>query len=127
MKKVVISICNSLRALSIRHTLEQTGEFQVYSMDPGSGAVVQTCVNASAEVLLLEAAYQQGSTIHERLAEAKVLRKVLPHCKVVLLCDENSAPTIARSVVIAKIDGLIDDFVYSSVSASYFAAMLDAI
>ncbi len=127
MKKVVISICNSLMAMSVRHTLEQTGDFQVYSVDPGSGAVVQTCVDASAEVLLLEAAYQPGTTLYERLAEAKALRKALPHCKVVLLCDENSAPEIARSIVVAKIDGLIDDFIYSSVSASYFAAMLDAI
>jgi DNA-binding NarL/FixJ family response regulator len=126
LKKVVISICNSLRALSIRHTLEQTGDFRVYSVDPGGGTVVQTCIEASAEVLLLETAYQQGSTIHDRLAEAKALRKALPHCKVVLLCDENSVPGIARSVAVAKKDGLIDDFVYSSVSASYFVALLDA-
>lgn len=42
------------------------------------------------------------------------------------LCDENSAPEIARQVVQAKKDGRIDDFVYSSVSESYLTALLSA-
>jgi hypothetical protein len=51
----------------------------------------------------------------------------LPNCKIVLLCDENSAPDIAREVMIAKKDGLIDAFFYSSVTAKYLIAALSAL
>jgi len=34
---------------------------------------------------------------------------------------------VARQIALAKKDGLIDDFVYSSVSESYLTAMLYAI
>ena len=41
-----------------------------------------------------------------------------------MLCDENSAPEIAREVANAKKDGLIDAFFYSSVTEKYLTAVL---
>jgi hypothetical protein len=62
-----------------------------------------------------------------RLIEAKELRSLLPQCRIAFLCDENSSPEIAREVMIAKKDGYIDAFFYSSVTAKYLVAALDAI
>jgi hypothetical protein len=81
----------------------------------------------SAETLIAEVSYAGGTTIDTRIAEVKELRKKLPNCKIVLLCDENSAPDIAREVMIAKKDGLIDAFFYSSVTAKYLIAALSAL
>ena len=127
MKKIVLSICNSLMELSIAHSLTQTGGFQIVSIHPGCGEIARECADASADVLLMEAAFHIGSTMDDCLKEAKQLRRLRPECKTILLCEENSAPEVARRIALAKKDGLIDDFVYSSVSESYLTAMLYAI
>ena len=127
MKRIVLTICNSLMAFSITHSLKRAGGFQVTSVHPGNGDVAKECAAVSADVLLMEAAYDTGATLDDCLREAKKLRAICPACRMILLCDENSAPEMARRVAQAKKDGLIDDFVYSSVSESYLTAMLYAI
>jgi hypothetical protein len=74
----------------------------------------------------MEAAYGTGFAMEDCLKEAEELHYLSPGCRVILLCDENSVPEIARQVVYAKMDGLIDDFIYSSVSESYLTALLSA-
>ena len=127
MKKIVLSICNSLMELSITRCLARTGDFQIASIRPGCKEIARECADASADVLLMEAAFNIGATLDDCLKEAKRLRSLRPECKTILLCDENSAPEVARRIALAKKDGLIDDFVYSSVSESYLTAMLYAI
>ena len=127
MKKIVLSICNSLMELSITHSLTQTGGFQIVSVCPGCKEIAMECADASADILLMEAAFHIGATLDDCLKEAKRLRSLRPECRTILLCDENSAPEVARRIALAKKDGLIDDFVYSSVSESYLTAMLYAI
>ena len=116
MKRIKLEICNGLMAAAIRRILEHTEGFSVIR-----GA------SSSADVLLMETAYDPGFTMGECLTKAKLLRSRSPECKVIVLCDENSAPELARQVVQAKKDGLIDDFVYSSVSESYLTALLSAL
>lgn len=127
MKKIVLSICNSLMAMSITHSLTQNGGFQIASIRPGCKEIARECADASADVLLMEAAFNIGATLDDCLKEARQLRSLRPECKTILLCDENSTPELARRIALAKKDGLIDDFVYSSVSESYLTAMLYAI
>ena len=126
MKKIVLSICNSLMAMSITRSLKQTGGFQIVSIHPGCKEIAGECAGVSADVLLMEAAFNTGATLDDCLKEAKRLCSLRPECKVILLCDENSAPEVARRIALAKKDGLIDDFIYSSVSESYLTAMLYA-
>ena len=127
MKTIVLSVCNSLMAMSITRSLNQTGEFRIRSLHPNGREIAKECTAASADVLLMEAAYDTGATLDDCLNQAKLLRSFCPKCKMLLLCDENSAPEIARQVVQAKKDGLIEDFVYSSVSESYLTALLVAV
>ena len=126
MKRILLSISNSLMALSIIHSLNHSGGFRVHSVPSGEQGIAEKCAAVSADILLMEAAFGVGATLADCLKEAKNLREICPECKVILLCDENSAPDVARKVVQAKKDGLIDEFVYSSVSESYLTAMLSA-
>ena len=119
MKTVLTEICNGLMAESIRHILEGSGEFRVFSIKDGADSPV--------DIVLLEVAYNPGFTMDERIAAVSSIRSRNPNARVLLLCDENSAPELARQVVLAKKDGLIDDFIYSSVSESYLTAMLESI
>ena len=112
MKRIFISIHNSLLSAAITRCLKELGEFSI-----GSSA-------EDADIVLMEASYGAGASLDECLKKVKSLG---PGCRVVLLCDENSAPEVARRVVQAKKDGLIDEFVYSSVSETYLTALLSAL
>ena len=125
MRKIVVSIGNGLLAEAITRALSHSGEFQPFRVMVGkSGGVVSDCEMLSADMLLAEVSYAAGTTVETRLGEAKEVRKKLPGCKIVFLCDENSAPDIARDVMQAKKDGLIDNFFYSSVTEKYLMAAL---
>ena len=50
-----------------------------------------------------------------------------PDCKIVLIVDENTEKKLADKVRQAKKDGLIDCFVYGSVSSTYLSAVIDAL
>jgi hypothetical protein len=118
MKTVWVDICNSLMAASVQQILMQNEQLCLY--DGRSTA-------NTADVALMEVSYAPGCNMDGRLTVARKIRAAVPGCRIVLLCDENSAPEMARQVVLAKKDGKIDNFVYSSVSESYLAAMLAAI
>ena len=124
MKTILTGICNCLMGASIRNMLQKNGHFRIV---PLKGSIADIPAQRDADIALLEVAPNPGFTVDERLREVRLLRGINPVCRILLLCDENSTPELARKVAIAKKDGLIDDFLYSSVSESYLTAMLDAI
>ena len=129
MRKIVVSVQNGLLAEAITQMLSESGEFQPFRV-PVSGRksdLVAQCEMLQTQTMIAEVSYASGTTIDTRLAEAKQLRKALPDCKIVLLCDENTAPELAREVMLAKKDGWIDGFFYSSVTAKYLLAALTAL
>jgi len=124
IKRILISICNSLMEMSISYMLKQIKGFEVYSAGSADLSIVEKCAAVSADILLMEIAYNPGFTLEERLCDIRNIRLLKPECKVILICDENSFPEIARKVAMAKKDRLIDDFIYSPVSDSYLLAIL---
>ena len=127
MKTIFLSICNRLMATAITHCINHSGCFQVHPIAPNCPGIAKKCAAASADILLMETACSPGATLDECLNEVRALRSLRPQCRTILLCDENSSPEIARKVAMAKKDGMIDEFVYSSVSESYLTALLHAI
>ena len=126
MMKIVVSIQNGLLAEAITGMLNDSGEFQPFRVPVGNKKddVVSNCEMLSADILIAEVSYAGGTTVETRLREVREVRRKVSGCKIVLLCDENSAPDIAREVTLAKKDGLIDNFFYSSVTAKYLLAAL---
>lgn len=125
MKNIVVCIGNGLLSEAIIRALEICGEFKPFRvLVEKKTNVAADCVALSADILLVDVSYARGTTFEIRLNEAKQVKEKLPSCKLVMLCDENAAPDIAREVVKAKRDGLIDDFLYSSVSEKYLIAAL---
>ena len=126
VKRIVVSVQNGLLAEAITMMLNDSGEFQPFRIPVTNkkSDVLENCEMLSADILLAEVSYAVGTTIETRLKEVKEVRDRIPGCKIVLLCDENSAPDIAREVMLAKRDGLIDNFFYSSVTEKYLLAAL---
>ena len=128
MKKIGISIQNGLLAEGIIRMLYENGEFQPFRITSlKKNSVVSSCQLQGADILLAEVSYANGAAIEGRLAEAKALRAERPECKIAFLCDENSSPEIAKEVMAAKKDGIIDGFFYASVTAKYLVAALESL
>lgn len=106
--------------------LTESGEFEPFRSVSGGekNDVATSSVMMDADILLAEVSYASGTTLKVRLQEAKEVRERLPKCKIVFLCDENATPDIAREIMLAKKDGKINAFFYSSVTAKYLLAAL---
>ena len=89
--------------------------------------MVSECMAVSADIALLEVSFQTGASVEDRTEQARALHQRLPGCKIILLCDENSTPEQARKVAVAKKDGWIDDFLFTSVGENYLSAVLQSI
>ena len=127
MRDIMISIRNDFVAEAIIGSLEKAGDFQPYKLlFSRDDEVIRECEAVQPEILLSEVAFGKATDLKTRLAEAKAVRANTPSCKIVFLCDENSAPDLAREVMQAKKDGLIDNFFYSSVGSRYLVAALTA-
>ena len=128
MRNIVVSIGNGLLAEAITKMLNESDEFQPFCITANKkNNLVDQCKTLSAETVLAEVSYNSNTTINTRLAQAKEIRQKMPECKIVLLCDENSSPDIARDVMLSKKDGLIDALFYSSVTGKYLLAALSAL
>ena len=128
MRDIVLSIRNNFVAEAITRSLLDSGEFQPYKLlFSKDNEVVRECKAISPDLVLLEVAFGRHTDLRTRLSEARELRQNLPGCKLVFLCDENSSPEIAKQVILAKREGQIDEFFYSSVGSNYLVAALSAL
>ena len=128
MKNIVVCIGNGLLSEAIINMLKNSGEFMPFRvLIQEKNNIANECEALSADILLLDVSYTFGTTMETRLNEVKQVRAKTPTCKLVMLCDENSAPEIAREVANAKKDGLIDAFFYSSVNEKYLTAVLSSL
>ena len=128
MRKIVVSIQNGLLGEALTSLLQLSGEFEPYraAVDKNK-QTVSACVACNADLVLMEVTHTAHANLEGRLLEGEQIRQLVPGCKIVLLCDENVSPDIAREVVAAKKSGRIDAFYYSSVTGKYLVAALYAL
>ena len=128
MRNIVLSIQNGLLAEAIAMALKKTGNFRVYTCMPAqAGKVPQICRTMDADILMMDVSTAPGASLPQRLLAGESVRRYLPACRQVLMCDDSAYPELARQVMLAKQDGRIDEFFYCSVTASYLVAMLEAV
>ena len=128
MRNIVVSMQNTLLSESIARSLAETGDFRVEQVPPGkTGDAFSLCQAVQADILLMEVSRLPAYTLESRLKLIECVRRAMPNCKFVLLCDENSDPEQAHRVMIARQDRLIDAFLYASVTPAYLTAALDAL
>ncbi|MGN1116832.1 MAG: hypothetical protein ACI4TH_09700 [Candidatus Ornithomonoglobus sp.] len=89
--------------------------------------IVELCGLCEPYALLMEVTGYTPWKLEERLKIRDEVKQLKPHCKIVLIVDENADKKLARRVLQAKKDGLIDNFVYGSVSAAYLSAVIDTL
>ena len=118
---------NKLFADAIAQALEGfDSDFQVYLSEKPEDTI-DLCSFARANILILEVTGYTPWKIEERLKIRDAVKQGHPDCKIVFIVDENTEKGLADKVRTAKKDGLIDNFIYGSVSATYLSAVIDAL
>ena len=125
MRRIVINMQNSLFCNAISETLRISGnELNPYSVD-SPDKVIDECKWVVPYALLMEVTGYTPWKLCERMKIISSVRLQIPECKIVLIVDENAEKELAKEVRQAKKDGLIDQFIYGSISATYLADIVD--
>lgn len=127
MRRVVVDMQNTLFSDAIAQALRNfDSDFDVMCSESPE-KTLEICDYALAQVLIMEVTNYTPRKLEERMKIRDELKKKHPECKVVLVVDENTEKKLAEKVRGAKKDGLIDNFIYGSVSATYLAAVIDTL
>ena len=119
MRKIVVDMQNYLFADAV------AGAFQnsVYDIDvirtETPKDTVELCKLYKPFVLLMEVTGYTPWKLCERLRLRDEVKMVCPDCKIALIVDSNTEKQAAKDIRDAKKDGLIDQFLYSSVTVEY--------
>lgn len=127
MRRIVINMQNSLFCNAIADTLRRSGnELEPYTVD-NPDKVVDECKWLTPYALLMEVTGYTPWMLCERMKIRDEVKAKNPECKIVFIVDENAEKEVAKQVKQAKKDGLIDQFIYGSISATYLADIVDSL
>ena len=127
MRRIVIDMQNILFAEAVAEALRNFDSDLEPFMSESPDKTLSLCDTVLANVLIMEVTTYPSRTLEERLKIRNALKQKHPDCKIVLVVDENTERKLADRVRQAKKDGLVDNFIYGSVSSSYLSAVIDAL
>ena len=127
MRRVVIDMQNYLFADAIALALKNAdSDFYVCRSENPENTVDLCCLSVPY-ALLMEVTGHSPWRLEERMKIRNEVKRQTPQCKIVLIVDENAEKPLARRVLQAKKDGLIDNFIFGSISAEYLTAVVDTL
>ena len=127
MRRVVVDMQNILFADAVAEALRRFDSDFEPIMSERPDKTLLLCEVLLANVLIMEVTAYTPWKLEERMKIRDELRERNPDCKIVLVVDENTDKQLADQVRQAKKDGLVDNFIYGSVSSSYLSAVIDAL
>lgn len=127
MRRVVIDMQNTLFADAVAEALRRFDSDFEPALSDSPDKTLSLCDAVLANILIMEVTTYTPWRLAERMKIRDELRQTNPNCKIVLVVDENTEKRLAVDVRQAKKDGLIDNFIYGSVSSTYLSAVIDAL
>lgn len=127
MKKIVLDIQSGIHAHNMeRMLMQEIDDCQVViSESPDSTA--EWCRTHRPDVLLMEVKAYSPWMFPERMEILGKVRRNTSGCRVILFVDDESDAELIEKVRQAKRGGLIEAFLFGSVSESYFASVIDSV
>ena len=80
-----------------------------------------------SDVLLMEVKAYSPWMFKERMAIRDKVKRNTENCRVILFVDDDTDGELTEKVRQAKREGLIDAFLFGSVSENYFASVIDSV
>ena len=127
LRRIVIDMQNVLFSDAVAEALRRFDSDFEPVMSEHPEKTLSLCEVLLANVLIMEVTAYTPHKLEDRMKIRDELRKRNPDCKIVLVVDENTDKKLADRVRQAKKDGLIDNFIYGSISSSYLSAVIDAL
>ncbi len=127
MRRIVIDMQSALFADAVAEALRNFDSDLEPILSESPDKTLSLCDTVLANVLIMEVTIYTSRTLEERLKIRNALKRAHPDCKIVLIVDENTEKKLADKVRQAKKDGLVDNFIYGSISSSYLSAVIDAL
>ncbi len=126
MKKIVLDMQSTLYARYMQRALMQDlKEWQpVIAERPDLTA--ELCRLHKPLALLMEVTGYTPWMLRERLAVRDKVRADEPSCRIILAVEERADKQLAAEVTAAKRDGLVDEFIFLSMTDKYLPALLEA-
>ena len=127
MRRIVVDMQNFLFSDAIARALKSAdSDFDVRKSE-SPDKTAELCSLCEPYALLMEVTGYTPWMLEERLKIRDEVKRRMPYCKIVLIVDEKAEKKLAQRVLKAKKDGLIDNFIYGSVSAAYLSAVIDTL
>lgn len=119
MRKIVVDMQNYLFADAVAGAFRNLAyDIDVIRTETPKDTV-ELCKLYRPFALLMEVTGYTPWKLCERLRLRDEVKTVWPDCKIALIVDSNTEKQAAKAVRDAKKDGLIDQFLYSSVTVEY--------
>ncbi|KIR02826.1 hypothetical protein P261_01641 [Lachnospiraceae bacterium TWA4] len=125
MSRVLVNTQNFMFANMIQQTLEK-GDFNV-TIAKNPQNVIGEFNRQASNIVILEVTGYTPWKFEERMKLRQQIKQIDSYCKIVVLVDEKTEPQVAAKVRQAMIDGLIDQFIYMSISASYLLGIMETL
>ena len=90
-------------------------------------ATAEWCKTHRPNVLLMEVKAYSPWMFKERMAIRDKVKRNTESCRVILFVDDDTDEDLTEKVRQAKREGLIDAFLFGSVSENYFASVIDSV
>lgn len=127
MRRILIHMRNRLFGDAIGKALRyEESDFDANTAE-NPDEILEVSRYTNPYAVLLEVTACTPCLFEDRIRLRKELKNQNPDVKIVFIVDENSDKTLAKNIRQAKKDGLIDQFIYGSVSASYMIAIIDCL
>lgn len=125
MKKIVLDMQSTIYAKQMERALLQELENWLVIISSEPDMTANTCKTNSPQVLLMEVTCYTPWILSERLAIRDKVKKQNPGCKIILTVEERADKKLAEEVKEAKRNGLIDEFIFLSMTDKYLPALID--
>lgn len=127
MKKIVLDIQSGIHAHNMERMLMQELEDYQVVISESPDSTVEWCKTHKPDVLLMDVKAFSPWMFSERMEIRKRVKRTLANCHIILLVDDENDSKLTGLVREAKREGLIDAFLFGSVSENYFASVIDSV
>lgn len=127
MKKNVLDIHSAIHAHNMERMLMQELDDCRVFVSESTVSTAEWCETHKPDVLLMEVKAFSPWMFSERMAIRDRIKQSLSDCRIILFVDDENDNDLTESVRQAKRSGLIDAFLFGSVSENYFASVIDSV
>lgn len=127
MRKIVLDIPSGIHARNMERMLMQKLDDCQIIISSSPDETAEWCKTHSPDVLLMEVKAYSPWMFGERIKIRDRVKKDTPSCRIILFVDDESDSELTAKVQQAKREGLIDAFLFGSVSENYFASVVDSV